>query len=178
MRTIISIGALQTHAIINSLVSHRVIAYEPCRIFLKEYAKIQHSNFKYFPYAVSGKAGKAILHEHEGCSTICDFDDWPFNTDDEYEVKVVSMSSILKAYREIGSVHINCEGSEFSIITDTPLKLLKKCKEIIIEFHMFCNYFKFTEEDVQKCVSKLHSAFYSHRKTEHPLYVFKRRDDA
>lgn len=174
---VISIGAFSPVQASDQLkAGHHVIAYEPRRDVCEEYAKIQSTDFEWSQSAVSGKNGTMVLHQHEGASTILSLGDCPFQIDDEYEVSVVAMSDVLSPHPEIHRMSLNCEGSEISILTETPIELLARCKNIDVEFHQFCAYLHITDEDVQKCISKLRYDFI-HKITDptQPFITFKRR---
>jgi FkbM family methyltransferase len=157
---IISIGAFTPlQAFDSAKAGHHVIAYEPRRDTCEEYSKIQIPGFEWYQCAVSGKVGKTILYQHEGASTILPMTNCSFKIDEEYEVDVVAMSDILSAHLGVHRMSLNCEGSEISILMETPIELLARCKNIDVEFHQCCTHLNITDEDVQKCVSKMRQRF-------------------
>ena len=175
---IISIGSFSAAQVVKELRNNKtVIAYDPRKAMCKDYAEINHPNFKWFAQAVSGKPGKLTFYEHEGSSTVLPMTDCPFAIDDTYEVDVVAMSDVLLTYPEIERMTINCEGSEISIIMDTPIELLARCKDIGVEFHRFCKYLNISVEDVKKCVKKLEERFTSRViDPTQPYMTFRRRN--
>ena len=56
----------------------------------------------------------------------------------QQDVFCVSLSSIIHRLGKIDLLKLDCEGAELSIIMDTPLDLLKKVRQISVEFHAFC----------------------------------------
>ena len=175
--TVISVGSMSPQQVRATLNSGRiVVAYEPRKEIYEAYTKIKHSRFTCFPCAVSGKAGTTILHEHGGASSICDMSLPHYHIDDEYEVEVVAMSDILLKYNGVRTLNLNCEGSEMSILMDTPIELLMRCKHIDVEFHQNCPYLNISKEDVMACVKKLEEKFVATRVSdENPYYSFVRR---
>jgi len=160
---VISIGAFSAQQVMDTLqVGKTVIAYDPRPVMCKAYAEIQHPNFSWFSLAVSGKSGRTTFFEHGGSSTIVSMTNCPFQIDDRYEVDVISMASVLKLFDDIEKLVMNCEGAEISIIMDTPLDLLSRCKRIEVEFHRFCSYLNVTEDDIQHCIGKLKPKFSNH----------------
>ena len=173
---IISIGAFSAQQVIDTLQAGRsVVAYDPRRAMCEAYSEIRDPNFKWFPFAVSGEAGRAAFYEHGGSSTVLPMTDCPFKIDDTYDVEVVSMRSVLSEYPEVQHLTMNCEGSEVSIILDTPIELLARCRGVGVEFHRFCEYLSVTNEDVRRCIDKLSGRF-RHRVTDPgpPYVVFDR----
>jgi len=176
--TVISIGAFQKHVILNYVnTDYRLIVYEPNKTFFKEYDNLKEfSNIEFHQKAVASKAGRQMFYEHEGCSTLYKPIPPAFLCEDEYEVEVVSMTDILEEQDKVWSMQINCEGAEFDIIMNTDIQLLLKCYLISIEFHAFCEYFKFTEKDVKKCADKLQLHYHVRHREGSPVYAFTRRE--
>jgi FkbM family methyltransferase len=159
---VISIGSFSAQQVIDTLANNLiVVAYDPRLAMCEAYSKINNINFRWFPQAVSGKAGKLTLYEHGGSSTVLPMTNCPFQIDDVYDVDVVAMTDVLLPYESVEHLSLNCEGSEISIIMDTPIELLARCKNIGVEFHHFCDYLDISDVDVQQCVTKLEERFTS-----------------
>ena len=159
---VISIGSFSAEQALMELGSSRtVVAYDPRRAMCEAYSKINDPKFRWFPQAVSGKAGKLTFYEHGGSSTVLPMTNCPFEIDDVYEVDVVAMADVLLPYADVERLSLNCEGSEISIIMDTPIELLARCRSIGVEFHHFCDYLNISNEEVQQCVDKLKNRFVS-----------------
>lgn len=174
---IISIGAFSPLQALDSLQgNHHVVVYEPRGDICEGYSKIEMPDFEWYQCAVSGIEGRMIFHQHEGSSTILPVTNCPFVIDDEYEVDVVAMSDVLSPYPVVHRMSMNCEGSEISIIMETPIELLARCKSIDVEFHKFCDYLSITNEDVQRCVSKMEKRFICNIADPIPPFItFKRK---
>jgi FkbM family methyltransferase len=100
---------------------------------------------------------------------------------DRYEVECLSLDEILEAYEKIDILKIDVEGSEIELLTKTSEEQIKKCNQICVEFHLFCQGdldITITNEDLEKIKSRLQSLGFDNIKTnqKHPDYLFYNRD--
>lgn len=188
-KVIVSVGFFYVHELERLLQNNKscyVEAYEPRDRIYKQYQAISKkfsARFVSIKKAVGGKDGKGSLLLRSTRSTLC------FDTTKIYrgpykkeasKVVVVSMESILKSvlgrFKKIDKLLLNCEGSEVSIIMNTPLKLLSRCKFVFVQFHDFIDDLNTTEKQRIECIERLETNFDVYvSKKKYARYEFTRR---
>ena len=94
-----------------------------------------------------------------------------------YEVECDTLNDILSEVEQVDLLKIDIEGSELEVLGNTENELLSKCKQICLEFHLFCKDeydFNYNEDSVNNIIKKLLSLGFKHEKTnnKHPDYRF------
>lgn len=121
-----------------------VIAYEPetnnYNLLLKNIV-LNQSDVMAVKIAV-GKEGITTINDLQACSAV----GMPGET-----VEVVNINTILDPLDMIDYLKIDVEGSEYDIIEDITIDNLKKCENIVLEFHPPFN------ERFDNCIEKLKS---------------------
>ena len=95
----------------------------------------------------------------------------------EYQVECITLESILDMFETIDLLKVDIEGSELEVIKSTSEESLSKCKQICLEFHLFCSSeydFDYNGDDVSKIIKKLNDIGFKSEKTNnnHPDYRF------
>ena len=176
MRIYLDIGALNNGRLKRRITKKKYkkyhwVSYEPCRSIYAERKPMECSRLEVHPFAVSDFNGTALLSEPSHSThgaTICSKENG-----DTYEIKVVSMKSVLDRFDEVYCAHINCEGSEIAILNNTPIADLIKCRIIDVEFHVFIGMYDASV--VKGCLDRL-SKYYKIKcdDTYHPCYTLRR----
>lgn len=125
----------------------RIFSFEPyhntLNVFNKQLEMNSIHNVKTYQQAVSDKSGKATLYvtEWSGCNTII-----PNKFDEGYyssiEVECINLERIFKitGVDTFDLAKIDCEGSEYQIILNTPDEQILKINEFVIEAHIDKNH--------------------------------------
>lgn len=175
-KILISIGAINYQQAIEYIQQGFIVyAYDPRKSVFQEYLLAQKQYKSIYPYdlAVSDYNGEANLSRyHRSAATISRLGKIP-----SYKVRVVSMASVLKQFKCIDFLWINCEGAEIPIILNTELSLFEKCDRIDVSFHCFVPCLKITDKQVQQCLDKLSPSFHCALKDpEYHLYSFTNKN--
>ena len=130
-----------------------VIAYEPSRLLCNGPLQEISQDYPRFMFLQ-----KAVWSEDKSM-TLTDFCDKNGNTSgvantlmehktdmrrdgrylrEKYEVQCESINKILKKYVKVDILKVDIEGSEFEVLTKISDENLKKCNQICVEFHLFC----------------------------------------
>jgi len=169
-----------------------VIAYEPSRLLCDKQLKglaERYSNFSY--------EQKAVWSE-DSTMTLSDFCDKNGNTSgvantlmshkkdkrrdgryirEKYEVQCEGINKLLKNHEKVDILKVDIEGSEFEVLAKASDESLKKCNQICVEFHLFCQAeyeLNITNEDLKTIVRRIESLGFKSLKTnsKHPDYLF------
>jgi len=174
-KILLSIGSVTSKEAIDYIKQGFIVyAYDPRKSAFEDYLKVQRIySSSMYPYAlaVSDFNGESDLSQpYDGSATITIFEKVKPGS---YKVQTVSMASILKQFKHIDLLLINCEGSEIPIILNTDLYLFEKCYQIDVSFHHFVSYLKITMHQIKQCLDKMHTSFnYTLIKPKHPFYSF------
>jgi len=142
----------------------RVDCYEPDAHAHRDLCgALKHPKARIFNKAVAGTAGKRTFYAAEpaggGNSIVPNNREYVKNMAQArtYEVETVTLESALIDYDHVDLLKLDCEGAEIEIIEKTPIEVLKKIRQISIEFHDFC-YQTITTADTDRCIRKLREA--------------------
>lgn len=134
--------------ILSKLKNAKVVAYEP---LASNYKLIQnvlernklHQNLTVFQQAVTGKPAESIelyIEDTESNSEIASvFAAFDKRNTKSILVPAVTLHSILQAHDRVNLLKMDCEGSEYGILYDTPVADLKKIEIMAIEVHQLDN---------------------------------------
>jgi len=121
----------------------KVYSYEPMPNtfkLLEKNIKINNlKNIKPYNIAISGKAGHKtfFIEDNDNCScTIIDEEINKINP--KYQIlKCITLKDVFQKnnIERIDFLKMDCEGSEYDILFNTPKKYIKKVKKISLEFH-------------------------------------------
>jgi len=103
---------------------------------LKKNITENNLNCKIFCLAVSDKTGNAFLNlsqKQQNHSLLTPF----FSTNKQEKVKTISLKNIFTEHKikTCDLLKLDCEGAEFAILQSAPLEILKKIKNIFLEYH-------------------------------------------
>ena len=169
-----------------------VVAYEPslllCQNELSQLDK-EYENFSFNQNAVWSENKKMILADYYdsnkntsgvansllSVNTEVRFDGRFIR--EKYEVECLSLEEILESHEKIDLLKIDVEGSEIELLTKTSEEQIKKCDQICVEFHLFCQGdldITITKQDLEQIRSRLHGLGFNSVKTnqKHPDYLF------
>ena len=171
-----------------------VIAYEPSRLLCEnELSQIDATNEKFSFY-------QNAVWSTEKTLTLTDFCDKnggtsgvansiiPHKSDtrrdgrfvrEKYEVRCESINNILKKYEKVDILKVDIEGSEIEVLTAISDDNIRKCTQVCVEFHLFCQneyMIKITQEDLKRVIDRMHKLGFSSKKTnnKHPDFLFYR----
>lgn len=149
---IISVGWLESGDIplfLNDLQAIYLEAYEIRAEVIECYREHQCERFRPVYAAVMGTAGTIRLDEDATRTRSVEGGD----------IEAVSMSDVLLSARkrcgQIDRLMINCEGSEYAIIENTPLEYFSFCEFIFVQFHHWLTGVRRTQEDTDRCIQHL-----------------------
>jgi len=159
----------------------RVYAFEP---FLKNYAILERnvllhnaSNASLFNLAVAGSNQERILY-------IDDLNDGGHGlvkkTKKAIAVKCLTLTDILieNKISKCNFLKIDCEGAEYEILLNTPVEILKKIDQIVLEYHSPEYLGLADKEIVNKLLAHLKAANYQttvEREDYRRGYIYARR---
>ena len=130
--------------ILSKLKNATVFAYEPLPSNNKLIQNVLernklHQNLTIFQQAVTGKPVKSVelyIEDTEGNSEIASvFAAFDKRNTKSISVPAVTLHSILQAHDRVNLLKMDCEGSEYGILYDTPAAELKKIEIMAIEVH-------------------------------------------
>jgi len=184
MKRCLSIGAFTARETRAKLDDHcEVIAYEPKRSYAEEVKSIDSDLFYHLPFAVGTEDGVATFREMGDtssnlASTILSGESEKFRTKDSYEVEVEDIKKILEKWKPINEIYFDCEGSEISLIMETPVELFLQAEYIEIEFHTFLEHLNQTKEQVSACLEKFDFHYRVEVKNDYwGIYSLYRKED-
>lgn len=153
----IGIGALTKKEIEGLLADgHTVIRYDPRKSGIYS---VSHDRLVQHQRAVSSFSESRIFREKGNGSTICDNFYSEENVSDHYEpgiaIDTISLSAILHEQIVVDTLYLDCEGTEFDLLMNTPIHSLVRCHHIWVEFHNLSKILSFEREDVDKILVRL-----------------------
>lgn len=154
-----------------------VEAYEPSKDNFEKLSKIDHPKFTAVNKAVSNYTGEANFNVFGygwdgGSNTLIKSKRKPVES---YKINVISLNDVLKSHDNVDLLKLDCEGSEKDILLNTDLDLLSKCKQVVVEFHTFRDYFGINKKDVKKITERLSEKFDYRLSGGHPDCLFIRK---
>ena len=98
---------------------------------------------------------------------------------EKYQVQCEDINKILKNHEKVDILKVDIEGSEFEVLASVTDENLKKCKQVCVEFHLFCQAeykLNITNEDLLTVINRMNNLGFKHLKTnnKHPDYLFYR----
>tara|TARA_Y100000593_G_scaffold94300_1_gene192735 strand:+ start:2059 stop:2703 length:645 start_codon:yes stop_codon:yes gene_type:complete len=169
-----------------------VVAYEPSRLLCENQLKELsdgYEKFSFYPNAIWSEKKTLMLSDFsdkEGGTSGVANSVIPHKRDtrkdgryirDKYEVECVSLEEVLNSYDKVDLLKVDIEGSEIEVLTKISEDNLKKCNQICVEFHLFCQgeyAIKITEADLESIISKMQNLGFESKKTnyKHPDFLF------
>tara|TARA_R100000008_G_C3576433_1_gene165590 strand:- start:1053 stop:1697 length:645 start_codon:yes stop_codon:yes gene_type:complete len=171
-----------------------VVAYEPSRLLCEKSLKELSSEYEKFSF------NQNAIWSEEKTLTLMDFFDDNGNTSgvansiiphksdnrrdgrnlrERYDVQCLSIDKVIEPYEKIDLLKIDIEGSEIEVLTKISENIIKKCDQVCVEFHLFCQHeysIKITNDDIKKIIERMKGFGFSEMKTnfKHPDFLFYR----
>jgi len=137
--TVIDIGAhIGVFSVFAGSQAKEVIAFEPFHEsyeLLKENLELNNiANVKTVNLGVSEKREKCRIYLEENnscCNSICK------KSDKFTEIRCITLEDVFRDYKikHCNYLKMDCEGSEYGILLNTPDKILKRIDRIVLEYH-------------------------------------------
>jgi FkbM family methyltransferase len=158
--TVIDVGAnIGLFSILAASKAARVYSFEP---FPPTFDWLQRNihencleNITAYNYAVGAKPESRVLHVQPESTANSLFAGQDQTGGQEMVVKCTSLSEIFEVnnLEKVDFLKLDCEGSEFEIIFETPKEVLKKCDVIVMECHNGVT--KFSHADISRHLEAL-----------------------
>ena len=170
----VSIGAL-TDGMIAGIVGetdYYVVSYEPSKSRYAKHKAMVCDRVEAHKKAVWSGDGTITLHNTPS-PTVCDS---TLKVGSEV-VDAVGINAVLGRFDEIAVLNLNCEGAEIAILDNADPALLVKCEKILVEFHVFRTDLECSQEDVDRCVTRLSKDYECKMlKEKYPIWEFTRKE--
>ena len=161
-----------------------VIAYEPshllCENELKELNN-KYERFTFHPNAIWSEKKTLVLSDFSdkegGISGVAN-SIIPHKSDtrkdgryirDRYEVECISLDTVLSPHDKVDLLKIDIEGSEIEVLTKISEDNIRKCDQVCVEFHLFCQgeyAIKITQADLDSIISRMQSLGFKSKKNK------------
>lgn len=158
---VVDIGAFygETAIYFSKMGASEIFAYEPFKSesFILDNAKLNNcNNIKSYRMAVSDEDGFLNCDpDFKNCEETRLY----YAENPNKKLNKISLESIVNQHQiENGCLKLDAEGSEFEIIKGTPIEILRKFKQMVIEVH---NYFGDINEILQKLTDSGFDVIYS-----------------
>ena len=132
-----------------------VVALDPCTEVVREYQSIGSPRLKVECQAVEAETGTARLFidpANRGATST-----QREGSGKTIEVPATTLEAVIARYGRFDFVYMNCEGCEIPVILTTPIKILRECPIIFVQFHKFIGLV--SETDIEECLNKLQHDF-------------------
>jgi FkbM family methyltransferase len=180
---VIDVGAL--YGVFSKPILERfncyVDAYEPSKDNYLSLLNIKHPRFRAVNKAVSSFTGSAYLNVFGygwdgGSNTLSRSQVCDSQRKESYQVEVINIKEVLRPYKTVELMKLDCEGSEKEILLRGDMSSLLKCKQIVVEFHAFRDYLDISAEDIEAIIQRLYPFYMPKLEGCHPDCLFTRRE--